>query len=1021
FAWVTLATNDSYSLGALVLAHSLRRAGTPHDLVALVTPGVSQTMRNQLSTIFTLVQEVNVLDSKDEANLALLERPDLGITFTKLHCWRLTQYEKCVFLDADTLVLKNSDELFEREELSAAPDPGWPDCFNSGVFVYRPSQDTFNAIIKFALTKGSFDGGDQGLLNMFFSDWATKDISKHLPFIYNMVSTATYSYLPAYKQFGESAKIVHFIGANKPWLQYFDSESKVARSPSGSEHMQPLLQLWWDIFCSTVHPSLSPDMEQDARGESHDHNHHPDPSSTSQANSNINSQYVKVANETECSVDELSMEDDPSRTADDGLGLAGALAQLTLGVPRTAEQTAFEEHMRRQAWEQGNMDYMGRDSFDNIWRKITETLAEAPTKPATEEVPPTQPASEPKLPESKPPAPKSRKSPPADTSEVPGLSSSVEPTTNQISQVTETPLEGKSIEPSPLASSDIPPPKSASESAKPMPLAPHTPSIIEATPPTSPPIGIPSAPLADIQALKVEATPPETPPVGSSLSEQLKTTQTTESHEQTLSISKDLNIQQSSPAPECPNKKPPPVEKKEQSDRLEQVETFSQEVPALKEITSSLVSTPTEVPASLLEKETPAASSVSQIPSTQETSVLGDVPLPKDEVTVETTGQTDSSISPIPKDEVTVKTTGQTDSSIPPSVHKTEISISQSTDAKNVPSPCVVEVKLPAEQIVPISQLTDEVKVPSSGTADAQPAIGKDVPVEQISSAITEVKPVLDVTVSQQVGEPQIPTEVKSPADKDVVSQNVVEPLSQASPLPGVKPTIEKEVPVAQQAETPTLPSSVTEVPVENVIPNSQQIAEKQIPTSNVTQVKSSLEEVVQIPQQVTDPQIPASAAVEVKPSEKEVSVSPSGEIGSSPVSSPTSNNETQVSKSQTNEKSVPEDSNAQTASAPVVKTKEETVKPAGKKPSVELKTASVESTQSAQVPKSPPSKPSAPVSTPSTPDVPPSDQAPIPPKRRGHKSGGTAAASEQGAASKPATQPQAQQSKGSKGHKGKK
>lgn len=61
--------------------------------------------------------------------------------------------------------------------------------------------------------------------------------------------------------------------------------------------------------------------------------------------------------------------------------MAGALAKITLGVPRSAEQAAFEEHMRKQAWEQGNMDYMGRDSFDNIWRKITETLAQAPTKP----------------------------------------------------------------------------------------------------------------------------------------------------------------------------------------------------------------------------------------------------------------------------------------------------------------------------------------------------------------------------------------------------------------------------------------------------------------------------------------------------------------------------------------------------------------------------------------------------------------------------------------------------------------
>lgn len=60
--------------------------------------------REKLGTVFDSVTEVNVLDSQDAANLALLARPDLGITFTKLHCWRLTQYDKCCFLDADTMV-----------------------------------------------------------------------------------------------------------------------------------------------------------------------------------------------------------------------------------------------------------------------------------------------------------------------------------------------------------------------------------------------------------------------------------------------------------------------------------------------------------------------------------------------------------------------------------------------------------------------------------------------------------------------------------------------------------------------------------------------------------------------------------------------------------------------------------------------------------------------------------------------------------------------------------------------------
>lgn len=60
--------------------------------------------RANLALVFNSVHEVNILDSKDETNLRLLKRPELGITFTKLHCWKLTQFKKCVFLDADTLV-----------------------------------------------------------------------------------------------------------------------------------------------------------------------------------------------------------------------------------------------------------------------------------------------------------------------------------------------------------------------------------------------------------------------------------------------------------------------------------------------------------------------------------------------------------------------------------------------------------------------------------------------------------------------------------------------------------------------------------------------------------------------------------------------------------------------------------------------------------------------------------------------------------------------------------------------------
>ncbi|MBN3320548.1 GLYG2 protein, partial [Atractosteus spatula] len=267
-AFVTLATSDVYCQGALVLGQSLRQHGTSRMTAVLITPQVSSSARAALARVFDEVVEVSGLDSGDLAHLAMLRRPELGITFTKLQCWTLTQYTKCVFLDADTLVLCNVDELFDREELSAAPDPGWPDCFNSGVFVFRPSLETYNQLLLFAMENGSFDGGDQGILNSFFGDWAVKDIHKHLPFVYNLSSSAVYSYRPAFRQYGHKARIVHFLGSVKPWHYKYNPQTRSAYQepgfPAGS-HSEHFVNLWWEVYSSGVVPLV---MQHSERRES---------------------------------------------------------------------------------------------------------------------------------------------------------------------------------------------------------------------------------------------------------------------------------------------------------------------------------------------------------------------------------------------------------------------------------------------------------------------------------------------------------------------------------------------------------------------------------------------------------------------------------------------------------------------------------------------------------------------------------------------------------------------------------
>ena len=70
--------------------------------------------------------------------------------------------------------------------------------------------------------------------------------------------------------------------------------------------------------------------------------------------------------------------------------MAGALAQLKLDAPRSAQQQDYEDNMRRQCWEVGNIDYLGKDSFDNIWKRISQTLENKSESPASQSTEGTQ-------------------------------------------------------------------------------------------------------------------------------------------------------------------------------------------------------------------------------------------------------------------------------------------------------------------------------------------------------------------------------------------------------------------------------------------------------------------------------------------------------------------------------------------------------------------------------------------------------------------------------------------------------
>ncbi|GAB1314363.1 glycogenin glucosyltransferase [Madurella fahalii] len=236
--YASLLLTDNYLPGALVLAHSLRDAGTTKKLAVLVTlDSVSADVITQLKAVYDYVIPVCRIRNERPANLGLMNRPDLHSAFTKINLWKQTQFRKIVYVDADVVAYRAPDELFNLPHaFSAAPDIGWPDLFNTGVMVLTPNMGDYHALMALAERGISFDGADQGLLNTHFQNSFNR-----LSFTYNVTPSAHYQYVPAYKHYQSSINMVHFIGSDKPWVQ---GRGKT----TGSSPFDEMVGRWWAVY-----------------------------------------------------------------------------------------------------------------------------------------------------------------------------------------------------------------------------------------------------------------------------------------------------------------------------------------------------------------------------------------------------------------------------------------------------------------------------------------------------------------------------------------------------------------------------------------------------------------------------------------------------------------------------------------------------------------------------------------------------------------------------------------------------
>jgi alpha-N-acetylglucosamine transferase len=256
-AYVTLVTNADYLPGAVALLNSLAGTGTTADIVVLHTGGVDPAALAPLAGKGARVASCELLPTSDAFNAAHArseihvrnpftkgEKPAFHTpldNFAKLRLWQLP-YERVVFLDADTIVLRPIDRLFAYPEFSAAPNvyESLADFrrLNSGVFTARPAPATFAAMLARLDAPGAFwKRTDQTFLQDFFPDW------QGLP-VYDNLLQYVWLNLPELWDWS-LIRVLHFQ-YGKPW----DPANPRA------DRLRPLIDLWRAYFAGEA-PDLA--------------------------------------------------------------------------------------------------------------------------------------------------------------------------------------------------------------------------------------------------------------------------------------------------------------------------------------------------------------------------------------------------------------------------------------------------------------------------------------------------------------------------------------------------------------------------------------------------------------------------------------------------------------------------------------------------------------------------------------------------------------------------------------------
>ncbi|XP_060965787.1 UDP-glucuronate:xylan alpha-glucuronosyltransferase 2 isoform X1 [Cannabis sativa] len=236
-----LHSSESYVCGAITLAQSLRASGTTRDLLILIDNSISQPKRAALARSGWKIRTITRIRNPRAENGSYNE-----YNYSKFRLWQLTDYDKLIFIDADIIVLRNLDVLFQFPQMTAVGNDF--SLFNSGIMVLEPSNCTFQVFMESRNDIISYNGGDQGFLNELFVWWHR--LPRRVNFLKNFWSNSSENEISfkneLFKADPPKVYAIHYLGW-KPWLCYRDYDCNWDVEESFVYASDVAHQRWWKV------------------------------------------------------------------------------------------------------------------------------------------------------------------------------------------------------------------------------------------------------------------------------------------------------------------------------------------------------------------------------------------------------------------------------------------------------------------------------------------------------------------------------------------------------------------------------------------------------------------------------------------------------------------------------------------------------------------------------------------------------------------------------------------------------